>query len=100
MAKQALIVFVKEPKPGNVKTRLTTELTPVEAADLYTAFLKDSYQIYSKLNNTDIFYFYYPETGLASLKQILPNQENWGFQNDGDLGEKMHLAQTLCLLEY
>lgn len=45
----ALIVFAKVPEPGTVKTRLTTLLTPGEAAELYEAFLLDSLDTYRKL---------------------------------------------------
>ena len=37
----ALIVFVKNPVPGAVKTRLQTRYTPDQVAALYTAFVRD-----------------------------------------------------------
>ncbi len=37
----ALIVFVKNPIPGAVKTRLQTRYAPDQVADLYTAFVRD-----------------------------------------------------------
>jgi hypothetical protein len=39
--KQTLIVFVKAPIPGDVKTRLIPHLTGVEAAFLYRCFVSD-----------------------------------------------------------
>ncbi len=45
----ALVVFAKVPVPGAVKTRLTSLLTPAEAADLYAAFLRDSLDAYRAL---------------------------------------------------
>lgn len=38
---EAVVVFGKTAKPGNVKTRLTPEVTEKEAARLYTAFARD-----------------------------------------------------------
>jgi len=38
---QTLVIFAKEPVPGRVKTRLTTELSPDGAAEVYRAFLSD-----------------------------------------------------------
>ena len=35
-----LIVFVKDPQPGRVKTRLHGRFTPEQAADLYRAFIQ------------------------------------------------------------
>ena len=37
----ALIVFVKNPIPGAVKTRLQTRYAPDQVAALYTAFVRD-----------------------------------------------------------
>jgi len=49
MDKAALIVFAKIPEPGMVKTRLTTLLTPGDAADLYLSMLRDSLRQYDDL---------------------------------------------------
>jgi rSAM/selenodomain-associated transferase 1 len=46
---QALIVFAKIPRPGRVKTRLTTVLTEADACRLYTAFLRDALAQYGAL---------------------------------------------------
>ena len=45
----ALIVFAKIPQPDKVKTRLTTLLSPEEAAGLYEAFLLDALSSYLSL---------------------------------------------------
>ena len=39
--KQALIIFARQPLPGQVKTRLTPPLTPEEASELYRRMLLD-----------------------------------------------------------
>jgi uncharacterized protein len=46
---EALIVFARIPRPGQVKTRLTSVLSGREAADLYEAFLLDSLDQYRAL---------------------------------------------------
>ncbi|HMB91577.1 MAG TPA: hypothetical protein VKP65_12065, partial [Rhodothermales bacterium] len=48
--KKALIVFAKQPVPGQVKTRLTSLLTAAEAARLYQAFLEDALAQYRRLD--------------------------------------------------
>ncbi|MCY4232991.1 MAG: TIGR04282 family arsenosugar biosynthesis glycosyltransferase [Bacteroidetes bacterium] len=50
MSGKALIVFARPPIAGQVKSRLTSLLTPKEAADVYRAFLFDSLKQYSNLN--------------------------------------------------
>jgi len=49
MSTPQLIVFAKVPEAGSVKTRLTSLLTPAEAAGLYAAFLKDALLQYTQL---------------------------------------------------
>jgi rSAM/selenodomain-associated transferase 1 len=41
LAKPALVLLAKAPRPGYVKSRLQPPLTPQQAADLYAAFLSD-----------------------------------------------------------
>ncbi len=47
---RGLIVFAKEPRPGNVKTRLTTFIDPEDAARLYAAFLGDALDQFAALS--------------------------------------------------
>ena len=56
-SKPALIVFAKVPEPGNVKTRLTSLVTPEWAARLYEAFLLDALDMYSLLGVDIRLYF-------------------------------------------
>ena len=38
---RTLLLFAKEPRPGQVKTRLASRIGDEAACDLYRAFLKD-----------------------------------------------------------
>jgi len=42
VAKKALILFAKVPKPGQAKTRLLPDLTPEQASQIYLAFILDT----------------------------------------------------------
>ena len=55
--KLALIVFAKIPEANKVKTRLTSVLSPEEAALLYDAFLKDAIDLYQALDVDVRLYF-------------------------------------------
>lgn len=50
MTGKALIVFARSPQSGQVKSRLTSLISPQEAAELYQAFLQDSLEQYASLN--------------------------------------------------
>ena len=87
MKDRALIVFARSPRAGHVKSRLTTLITPQEAADLYRAFLMDSLQQYATLNVAVRLYMsdggppHVPVCG-ATLKR----------QHGDDLGQRMQHA--------
>lgn len=47
--KEALVLMAKAPLPGQVKTRLIGALTAEEVADLYTAFLSDTFALMEEI---------------------------------------------------
>ncbi|MCB0280403.1 MAG: TIGR04282 family arsenosugar biosynthesis glycosyltransferase [Calditrichaeota bacterium] len=101
MSKTALVVFVKEPIAGKVKTRLIPPLTKQEAADLYSLFIQDSFQRYKQLIHlVDIHYFFAPENGCTQLQSLLPEQRSWHPQTGNNLGERMHNAFIEMLNTY
>lgn len=82
----ALIVFAKRPESGAVKTRLTTLLTPEEAARLYEAFLRDSLDAYADLDLDVRLYL----TGDGALPEAwLPDGTSLHEQHGDGLGARM-----------
>jgi len=92
MRKNALIIFTKKPGAGKVKTRLYPELSYEEAADFYSAMVRD---IVSNLYDSpeyETFLFFYPENS----RDYFENNFNGGIklcaQNGGGIGERMEIA--------
>lgn len=83
----ALIVFAKAPIVGEVKTRLTTHLTPAEATQLYRAFLEDSMHQYVALPVDVRLYVAPPASELEGLD--LPTGISQHAQRGEDLGARM-----------
>jgi rSAM/selenodomain-associated transferase 1 len=86
--KLSLGVFVKEPLPGQVKTRLTPPLTPGQAAELYRVALHETVERMAQ-TEYDVVLFYsgeeaYFENNFPQLPRIR--------QQDGDLGERLIAA--------
>lgn len=86
--KPSLGVFVKEPIPGRVKTRLTPPLTSDQAAELYRVALHETVERVETAG-FDVVLFYsggeaYFETAFPALPRIR--------QSDGDLGARMVAA--------
>lgn len=95
MKRRALIVFAKEPQAGKVKTRLCPPLTHEEASDLYRAFLKDSFEQYSRLSAAiDMDVWAFVAQGRQFFDEFLTglNIKNIAVQTGNDLGEKMYRA--------
>ena len=86
----ALIVFAKRPEPGAVKTRLTTALTPEEAARLYEAFLRDALRQYTALDVEVRLYFGPPAGPVAD--GLIPDGVTVHLQQGPGLGARMEVA--------
>lgn len=93
----ALLIFVKAPVPGEVKTRLLPDLTKEEAARLYEAFI---YDILKSTSQIDVkrFLFCHPTKVHPFFQKIV---KDMGLelleQKGGDLGERMKNAMSQTL---
>ena len=95
MNRSALGVMVRVPKPGIVKTRLVPPLTHEEAANLYCAFLRDTFDCLSSLAEKDIHIFYTPvnkKEELVELIELVPDGAVLTPQKGCDLGERLKNA--------
>ena len=87
-SRQALLVFAKQPTPGEVKTRLTALLSPEDAARLYRAFLCDALRQYACLPVAVRLYMAgAPKPGDIPLCGASVHR-----QSEGALGERMQAA--------
>lgn len=89
-AKQLLVVVAKTPLPGEVKTRLLTKLTPEEATDLYSCFIRDRIREIGRLQGVDLAIAYTPEASKAYFARFLSNGFQLFPQQGRDLGERLH----------
>ncbi|MFO8098535.1 MAG: TIGR04282 family arsenosugar biosynthesis glycosyltransferase [Salinibacter sp.] len=87
---RALLVFAKVPRPGTVKTRLTSLFSPAEAARIYTAFLRDALRQYARLDATVRLYVAPPVPESMSIGQ--PAAMTLHEQEGADLGARMRHA--------
>jgi rSAM/selenodomain-associated transferase 1 len=92
MGSDCLIVFVKEPRPGAAKTRLTPALSPAEAAELYRALAEEEIRNtaprpgeYARL------FFFDPSSSPDAMSAWLPGETLLPQRGD-DLGARMSAA--------
>jgi glycosyltransferase A (GT-A) superfamily protein (DUF2064 family) len=83
-----IILFVKYPEKGKVKTRLSAELGAETTRNLYECFVSDLIGILEKKRYTFKIAFYPPGSG----KKIIPwlgREHSYITQKGKDLGERM-----------
>ena len=94
----ALVLFMKAPRPGTVKTRLTALVSNAEAAELYRAFIQDTLHLARRVAGASLYVAWTPDDGLAELQASLGNPEvNWFEQRGAHLGERLSNAFTMFL---
>lgn len=89
-AKHLLVVVAKTPQPGEVKTRLLTKLTPAEATDLYSCFIRDRIREISRLQGVDLAIAFTPAASKPYFARFLSNGFQLFAQQGKDLGERLH----------
>ena len=87
-----VIVFVKDPVPGQVKTRLIPYLSPEQAASLYQAFLIDWYNALSTISTADHVIAYTPPESLGALQALIGKDPVYIAQQGASLGERLTAA--------
>jgi rSAM/selenodomain-associated transferase 1 len=84
----AVIVMIKAPRAGFVKTRLTPPLSHADAAALAKCFARDTVNSVS-LVTSEVVIAYAPSDGRDMLEASLRNDLVWLEQRGADLGERL-----------
>jgi len=86
----ALIVFVKNPIPGTVKTRLQTRYSPEQSAAIYTSFVRDALNRAESIGIDRRIIAYDPPDAEAEVRALCGDKWDYVPQVQDDLGERMH----------
>ena len=87
--KKLLLLFVRNPELGKVKTRLAAAVGPQKALDIYSRLLRHTRQVTQNLPVQKRVYY----AGWVAENDIWPNvQYEKRLQPPGDLGQKMEAA--------
>ena len=89
MSDRALVVFVKHPRPGAVKTRLAASIGPEAAAELYRALAEHVLEATAPAaGEYERLVFFEPAEALEEMRAWLPGVRLLA-QSGGDLGARM-----------
>lgn len=94
MKKQALILFLRAPEKGRVKTRLSARLNEVFVLNLYKAFVLDILDTVSSFKH--YFLFYWPPDKKEMVETWLGSPHRYHQQQGNNIGSKMaHAFETV-----
>ncbi|HDQ92709.1 MAG TPA: DUF2064 domain-containing protein, partial [Synergistetes bacterium] len=91
VASETILVFVKAPVPGKVKTRLAPALGAEKAAALYRMFVLDLLLTLHKIK-VPVTVLYHPERDEDLVRVWLGEGLEYLAQEGEDLGERLHAA--------
>jgi uncharacterized protein len=86
--RESIILFMRAPEIGKVKTRLSQKLGPKTILDLYQCFVLDVLHAAQK-TKIDIRIFFHPAGFETSLSQWLGDSYDYHLQDGKDLGIRM-----------
>jgi rSAM/selenodomain-associated transferase 1 len=93
----ALLIFVKYPFPGTVKTRLSPELTPEQGAAFYKALAREVVQVHIGAAGYESIVCFCPESARREVRSWLgPDVRLWS-QLGADLGARQFHAMKQAL---
>jgi uncharacterized protein len=95
MRNRCLIVFVKYPQPGQVKSRLAKDYDDDFAADLYSAFVLDILERVLK-GDWQLRIYFDPPKRAIEIKKSFGNGHEYRPQRGSDLGARMKNAFDDC----
>lgn len=83
------ILFAKEAIPGKVKTRLQPPLTPIQAASLYMALVRDTINTIHDTEGLELMIACAPDSSANIFSDLFPGSRILA-QGPGNLGQKMN----------
>ncbi len=86
---KALILFIKYPEAGNVKTRLGAEVGFELAAELYRLFIQQTFELVQNCSAQKVFVAFEPADREAEFSEFIPKQFAVFPQKGKNLGERM-----------
>lgn len=87
--REVVIVFLKAPVPGRVKTRLMPRLNAEEAAALYRAMAEDLLERLDRLRAVDLLLRVTPPSKMESMRRWLGKNRRLEPQRGSDLGARL-----------
>lgn len=92
MRREKLIIFVKAPRPGHVKTRMAKTIGDAASVSAYRTLVKVLINRLRKLSEIELRFS--PDDAYSEIQPWLSADWSAHPQGDGDLGQRLELAIT------
>ena len=89
-------MFVKQPEPGKVKTRLGRSIGFEQSARLYTRLARKIWNEIRQYRGCEHWVLFEPASALESVLAWLPGADRYLVQVEGDLGNRLQSAFSLA----
>jgi rSAM/selenodomain-associated transferase 1 len=86
---RTILVFVKFPEPGRVKTRLAQTIGMARAAEMYRAWIGQVFGKLQALRSSSRLIGYYDGAPIDEFAAWEKMADDWWAQPDGDLGQRL-----------
>lgn len=90
-SQKAILIFLRAPEPGKVKTRLAKHLGATLALSFYTHFVQDTLETVDALR-VPVHIYFYPSTQKDTVISWLGNRYRYWCQSGDTLGQRMASA--------
>lgn len=88
-----ILLFLKSPRRGTVKTRLASHVGADQATAVYKALVERQISAFTGLGDSwEIHVQYTPTNDLEAMRDWLGKEMNYQSQSDGDLGDRLESA--------
>lgn len=92
----SIIVFIKFPVPGKVKTRLGAQIGNAKACACYRVFLQQTFDLLKRTSAENIIVAYEPGSKATEFDKIIPTEFDAIPQSPGTLGDRMAHAFSIA----
>lgn len=85
----AIVVMLKSPEAGAVKTRLTPPIPFEDAVGLYRCFIEDTFASIASIGTADVYAAFTPANAEEDIKGLIPSDVRLMPQEGPDLGARL-----------
>lgn len=85
----SIVIFIKYPAPGKVKTRLGAKIGYGLAAELYKIFMEQTFELAQSISCENMMVAFEPKERKKEIREMVPQEFQLFAQEGADLGQRL-----------